>query len=86
MDTTTRRKRSVPQLAREWGVAPKKVTDFIQSGELRAINLARKPDNRPRYAIDVADIESFERGREIVPSAEPTRRLRKSASDVTEYF
>ena len=81
-----RTKRTPPQYAQQLGVSNGKVLDFIRSGELRAINIATSRDGRPRYVIDVADIEAFERGREIVPSAEPTRRLRKSASDVTEYF
>ncbi len=35
-----RKKVSPPVLAKEWGVANKKITGFIESGELRAINVA----------------------------------------------
>ncbi len=90
-----RTKFTVPVLAKMWGVSSSKITTFIRTGELRAINSATKLGGRPRYLIDQDDIEAFERSREVVPSAEPstrtsaepsTRRLRKSASDVTEYF
>ena len=82
-----RRTRSVPHYASELGVAQKKVTGWIKSGQLRAINLAQELDDRPRYAIDVVDIEAFERSREIVPSAGPTtRKLRKSAGAAKDFF
>lgn len=74
-----RRKLTVPQLARQFGVAEKKILDWIRAGELRAVNLARKPNGRPRYAIDVVDIEAFERGRQVVPDGgvSTTQRLRR---------
>ena len=71
-----RRKVTPPVLAKEWGVATKKVVDLIKSGELRAINLASTQDKRPRYAIDRADIEAFEAARVVVPEVKPIRRKR----------
>lgn len=81
-----RKKMSVPMVARMLGVADKAVLDWIRSGELRAVNLARTPNGRPRYAIEVADIEAFERSREVIP-AEPTpkRVRRRAAADVREF-
>ena len=54
-----RRKRTPPQIAKLWGCSIKKVVGFIRSGELRAVNLASNPTSRPRYVIDVADIEAL---------------------------
>lgn len=86
-NATPRRKRSVPVLARQEGIGPKKIIEWIRTGELRAINLARKPDGRPRYAIDDADWEAFERSREVKPDAPPVRKLQRRASaDTKEFF
>ena len=71
------------------GVADAKILAWIRSGELRAVNLARSRNGRPRYAIDVADIEAFERSREVVPlgSGNATRRLRRRADgNVKQFF
>lgn len=81
-----RTKVSVPHLAKEWGVAAKKITDFIKSGELRAINVATRPDQRPRYLIDRQDIEAFCRSRQVVPTGEKSPRLRRKSTDVKDYF
>jgi hypothetical protein len=86
---TTRRKYTVPQLAHLWGVSPAKVTRFIRSGQLRAIDLATPGATRPRYAIDVNDIAAFEAARQIVPGRDvaASRRLRRrSSAAVKEFF
>ena len=83
-----RTKISVPYLAKEWGVSSAKITAFIKSGELIAMNVATSRDQRPRYLIDRADIESFERARQIIPdSGKPTpRRRRRAQASVKQYF
>lgn len=89
MQTLKRTKRTPPQLAKEWGVSTKKVLDFIRTGELRAVNLAASNRNRPRYVIDVADIEAFERSRQVIPDGgeSTTRKLRRRAtSEVKKFF
>ena len=87
--TPTRRKLSVPEYAKQLGVAEKKIRDFIQSRELRAINLARSTQGRPRYAIDVDDIAAFEKAREVIPDSAPStsRKSRKrTAGQIKDYF
>jgi hypothetical protein len=79
-----RRKLTVPQLARQWGVAPNKVLEWIRRGELRAINLASSDSQRPRWAIDLADIEAFERSREATPAVPRVRR--KRAPETKDFF
>jgi hypothetical protein len=44
---TERRKYTVPQLARLWGVSTNKILAFVRSGELRATNLALHTSARP---------------------------------------
>lgn len=88
LPTVQRRKLSVPQVARMLGVAENKVTAWIKTGELKAIDLSRLRGQRPRYAIDVADLARFEESRVVVPdNAQPARRLRRrAASGVKQYF
>lgn len=76
---TERQKFTVPLLAKLWGVSTNKVLHFVRTGELRAINIATRTDQRPRYLIDRADIDSFEQSRQVVPDGgEPTTpRLRR---------
>jgi hypothetical protein len=82
-----RRKLTVPQLAKQWGVSVHKVLHFIRRGELRAVNLAADQRNRPRYAIDLDDIEVFELSRQVVPDGgeSTTQRLRRRAANVKEF-
>ena len=59
--TIQKTKMTPPEIARLWGVSVEKVVAFIRSGELRAINAATPGRNqRPRYLIDVDDLEDFE--------------------------
>lgn len=84
-----RRKLTVPHVAKLWGVSTHKVMHFIRIGELKAINLARSTRNRPRYVIDVDDLNRFEQGRVVVPDGDEltTSRLRRrTARSVKEFF
>lgn len=65
---STRKKMTVPQLARQLGVAERKVLGWIRDGELKALNLARTRNGRPRYAVDVDDLAAFERSRQVIPN------------------
>ncbi len=77
-----------PQLARRWGVAAEKVNALINSGQLRAINLAEDPKGRPRYRIYLSEVERFEEARATKPPPEkqPRRRRREMATTGKEYF
>jgi len=81
-----RTKVSVPFLAKEWGVSAAKITAFIRAGELRAINVATRADQRPRYLIDRADIAAFEASRRVVPDVSTTQRLRRRAAQGVKQF
>ncbi len=75
-----------PEVARRFGVSPDKVLIWIRNGELRAVNVATTPNGCPRFAIDAADLASFEqlRAAQTRPAAAPRRR--KAAAGVIEYF
>ena len=75
-----KRKVTPVELAREYGVCPSKIHEWIRSGELRAINAARSPNGRPRYLIDRADILDFEDRRAVLPPEPPAPRRRRPAS------
>lgn len=84
-----RRKYTVPQLSRLWGVSTNKVLGFVRCGELRAVNLASDRSKRPRYAIDIADVEAFEKARQVVPDRGQftARRSRRSKpGGIKEFF
>ncbi len=82
--TIEKQKFTPPEIARLWGVSVEKVVAYIRSGELRAINAATPGRNqRPRYLIDVIDLEDFERRRTVGPAPKlpPRRKWQVSNGD-----
>ena len=76
MIDTNRKKLTPPEVAKLWGVSADKVLTWIRSGELRAINAATSQRGRPRYLIDVKDLEDFEARRTVLASG-PEKKLKK---------
>ena len=75
-----------PQLAARWGVRCDKVLNFINSGELVAINLAQELGGNPRYKIYLSEVERFEQSRSTKPAEKtPRRRRRAPAAPGKEY-
>ena len=82
-----RTKISVPEYAASLGVSVDKVHAFIRNGELRAMNGATKMGGRPRYLIDIKDIESFETRRLVLPEKPVVRRSKPpKPKGMKEYF
>ena len=83
-----KRKLTAPQVAKLWGVSTHKVLHFIRTGELKACNLAANTSNRPRFAIDVADIASFEASRQVIPDGgeSTTTKLRQRTPQGVKNF
>ncbi len=73
-------------IARSRGVNVSKVLGFIQSGELRAVNMATQASKLPRWKISPADLEAFDAARAAVPQAPVTRRPRRKSGHVVEFF
>ena len=63
------------------------VTGYINSGELLAINVARKGRARPRWRIPADALAAFEqsRAKQVKPVA-PRRKKRKPLGSVIEFF
>jgi hypothetical protein len=82
-----RRNLTPPEIARRYGVANNKVLEWIHTGELAALNLARRGCDRPRYSITPESLAAFERARAVAPQADPTPKLRRrAAGGVKEFF
>lgn len=71
-------------LARRWSVCVDKVLRFIQTGELRAFNVASPESRRPRYRISIEEVRRFEeQTRSAAPPAAikaPAPRRRKATA------
>lgn len=87
MSSKSKTKLTPPQLAERWGISADKIVHWIKAGELRAIDASLKRGDRPRYLIDVADVEAFEAARAVVPEAPPARRQRETRPEgFVRYF
>ena len=76
-----------PIVAKQLGVDPAKVSTWIKTGELRAINVATKTTGRPRWRIMPADLESFLASRTARPATPAIRRRkRQRPAGWVEYF
>lgn len=73
------------ELAKVLRVSPERVRGWIQSGELRALNLASARCRKPRYVILPHHLAEFERGRRICPLAKPGPR-RKRHQAMIDYY
>ena len=76
-----------PQFAERLGVAVDKIYAWIQTGQLRALNVAQRANGRPRYRIPPDAIAEFEESRSTKPLI-PNQRRRRRAAVATgpEYF
>ncbi|MFV1968387.1 MAG: helix-turn-helix domain-containing protein, partial [Pirellulaceae bacterium] len=73
----TRTKLTPPELASRWGISPEKVVAWVRSGELRAIDASTRRGGRPRYLIDISDVEAFERRRAVAPPPPSSTRTHR---------
>lgn len=76
--------RSPPALAKEAGVAREKIIAFINSGELRAINLSE--GTVPRWRVSEDDWQAFLASKSNQKPAKKTRRRTQKQSDVIEFY
>ncbi len=83
-DAPARTKLTPPQMARSWGIDVAKILGWIRSGELKACNAATHPGGRPRWLIDVREIEAFEARRSSQPTPRKPRRTRRA--DFIPFF
>ena len=77
---------SVKQVCERYSVSEGTVLGWIRSGELRAMNIGRKPGaKKPRWRITESALEAFEQMRTPTPPMSKTRR-RKRQADVVEFY
>jgi excisionase family DNA binding protein len=78
---------TVKEIADALGTDAKKVGDWIASGELAAINIARNPRGaRPRWRILASEWERFLAARQSQPPAPTPPRKKRKDSGVTQYY
>ena len=77
---------SPQDIATSRGINVIKVLTWIKSGELKAVNVATCAGKLPRWRISPADLERFDAARAAVPQAPVTRRPRRKAGHVVEFF
>jgi excisionase family DNA binding protein len=76
---------TVSEVAERERVKPDTVRGWIRSGELPAIDLARRGAKRPRFRIRLEDLQAFERGRcagSPTPQPAPRRKAAKTSGKV----
>ena len=66
------------EIANRFGCKPETVIAWIRSGELAAIDLARRGSLRPRYRISPEALATFEQTRSVVPRTPPVRVPRQN--------
>lgn len=69
---------TIPQLAKDMSVNERKIREWIDSGQLKAINVSQG-EQRPRYRISQAQLDAFCKLRETSnPTSKPKRRKRRT--------
>ena len=74
-----------PAVAEGLGVDPSKVRGWVDSGELKAVNVAARLGGRPRWRIAAADLDAFLESRRSPTPVKPQRR-RQRQTNVIEFF
>ena len=76
---------TVRDVCERYGVSEHTVLAWINSGELRAVNVGRRPGaKKPRWRITQAALEAFELARTATPP--PPRTRRRKPADVIEFY
>jgi hypothetical protein len=77
---------TVKDVSRRYGVTAHSVLCWIKAGELRALNVSRRPGaKRPSWRITPEALQAFEERRTPRPVAPQTRR-RKRTADIVEFY
>jgi excisionase family DNA binding protein len=76
---------SVRDLCERYHVSVHTVLEWIRSGELRAVNVGRRPGaKKPRWRIPQAALDDFELARTATPP--PPRARRKKLPSVIAFY
>jgi excisionase family DNA binding protein len=78
---------SVRDLCERYGVSEHTVLGWIRSGELRAVNVGRRPGTKkPRWRITAEALQAFELARTPTPSPSRAQRRKKRPAGVIEFY
>jgi excisionase family DNA binding protein len=78
---------SVRATSERYEVSEQTVLGWIHRGELRAINVGRRPGaKKPRWRITQAALDAFEALRTPTPPPPRTRRRRQRPAEVIEFY
>jgi hypothetical protein len=78
---------NVKDLTKRYSVNEDTVRGWINSGQLKAINVGRTPNSkRPRWRITQAALDAFEAARAAIPPQPSARPRRAHAAGVVEFF
>ncbi|MSU78930.1 MAG: DNA-binding protein [Gemmataceae bacterium] len=77
---------SVRDICDRYGVSEQTVLGWINRGELRAINVGRRPGaKKPRWRITQEALEAFELSRTASPP-QPRAQRRKRPAEIIEFY
>lgn len=83
---TDRRALNVKELCERFAVGEHTILGWIKSGELRAINVGRRPGSKkPRWRVTAEALATFELVR-THNSPPPRTRRRKHSTEVIQFF
>lgn len=75
---------SIREIRERYGVGEHTVLAWVRRGELRAIDVSRKPGGRPKWRITQEALDAFEAHR--TPTPPPSRAKRRRPAGVIEYY
>jgi excisionase family DNA binding protein len=75
----------IKDLCERFAVGEHTVLAWIRRGELRALNVGRKPDGRPKWRVTAEALAAFEAARTPTPPQPRVRRKRRPA-DIVEFY
>jgi excisionase family DNA binding protein len=77
---------SVRDVCERYGVSEHTVLGWIRSGELRAVNVGRRPEGKKaRWRVTEEALAAFELSRTPTPPP-PRKRRRKRPQDVIQFY
>lgn len=79
---------AVADVAVRYAVTEQTVLTWIHAGELRAVNVGRRPGaKKPRWRVTDDALRAFESARAATPAPPPTpRRRRRQSAEAGAYY
>jgi hypothetical protein len=78
---------TVRDIQRRYAVTVHTVLGWIRSGELRAVNVGRRPGaKKPRWRITVEALAAFEQARTPTPPQPRAGRRKRAGAGVIEFY